>query len=94
MSPPRRGGTVAPLQDEERINEILTQRNAEQMEEIKRQYQKLGSDAVTNAETLWDAICGDTVSTGRSLAQAAAVLWFRLRVCAPSVRLSRNRRSP
>ena len=46
--------------DEERLNEILTQRNAEQMEEVKKQYVLLGGNAISNAETLWDAVCGDT----------------------------------
>eukprot|EP01051_Picozoa_sp_SAG22_P032495 SAG22_NODE_13738_length_396_cov_1.026936_1_plen_57_part_10 len=42
------------VQDEERLNEILTQRNAQQMDEVKAEYLKLGD------ETLWDAVCGDT----------------------------------
>lgn len=52
--------------DEERINEILTQRNAGQMEEVKRQYVRLDGDsagAIASAETLWDAICGASDSS-------------------------------
>ena len=45
--------------DEERLNEILTGRHPGQIEELKKEYLKLGDNAV-DQESLWDAICGDT----------------------------------
>ena len=45
--------------DEERLNEILTGRHPGQVEEIKKEYMKLGDNAV-DQQSLWDAVCGDT----------------------------------
>lgn len=45
--------------DEERMNEILTGRHPGQVEDIKAEYLKLG-DNVTDQESLWDAVMGDT----------------------------------
>jgi hypothetical protein len=45
--------------DEERLNEILTGRHPGQVEDIKKEYLKLGKNS-DKQESLWDAVCGDT----------------------------------
>ena len=44
--------------DEERMNEIITMRHPEQVEEIERAFENLKENK--DKKSLWDAVCGDT----------------------------------